>query len=123
MGESDQEKVIDFSAQPRSVFVAFLIWQMKAISTSLFMGGKFSQAISSMRSLISCLDKESRKVLKPTLDRLSRYEANINEIKTKVEAEELYRAITTRLHETYLKELRYPRLEKRDFDAMETEDS
>lgn len=95
----------DFLDEPKKIFVALLIWELKIISEELFLGGKFSKAISSIRGLVSVLDEKSKKVLKPQLDKLIEYERNINVLKTREDAEQIFRAISSYLHKSYLKEI------------------
>ena len=120
MAETWGTQPTDFLGEPRKVFINFLIWNLKEIETQLFFGGRASQAVSRLRGLISVLDVKSQQQLEPQLKKLLEFDGGKPYYKTDVEI--IFREVTAYLHETYLKELRLPRLEKKDFDEMEEEE-
>lgn len=94
----------DFSGEPRNVFVSFLIWNIKSIEDRIYFYSKVSTAIVPLMGLIDSLDKKSKETLKEQYDQLKA----MKEGRAKLHnggVEEIYRAVLTYLHRTYLSEV------------------
>lgn len=97
------EKPEDFIGEPKNVFVNFLIWNLKNISTFLFYNRQFSKAIGPLMETIASLDDKSQKKLKNQYKQLEAFWVGENK-PTSMELETIYREVVAYLHKTYLKQ-------------------
>lgn len=99
-GQFEKEFSIDFSQDPRKVFVNFLIWNIKGIEIELYYpGGRSWVAVKKIVGLIDCLDGGSKEKLKEQYDKLTSMKSV-----GRGNLEQIYRDIMTYLHQTYLQE-------------------
>lgn len=98
--QSNREFSIDYSQDPRKVFVNFLLWNIKEIEGQIyFSSGRSRQATRLLTGLIDSLDQNSKEKLKDQYERLTLMKAPLPG-----DLEQLYRDIMTYLHQTYLQE-------------------
>lgn len=96
---------IDFTQEPRNVFVNMLIWNLKGIEESLYSVINFdaNSVARKIIGLIDTLDAGSQKTLEPQrkhLEEMTRgtKPRNFNDLA------DLYRTVSSYLHKTYLAE-------------------
>jgi len=68
-GESPE----DFTAEPKKVFVNFLIFNLKQIEWQIYFDGTATSAIKSLRGLIGSLDEKSQKKLEKEYAKLVKF--------------------------------------------------
>ena len=101
----NDEFKIDYTAEPRKVFVNFLIWNIKQIETDVFQNrNRTPSVLSPLIGLISSLDEKSKKTLDPQNKRLLAMRRDTYEFSL-AETEKIYGEILAYLHSTYLSEV------------------
>jgi hypothetical protein len=99
---------IDFSQEPRKVFLNLLLWNIKIVEDAIYVRGRDNDAISLLMGLIDSLDDASKKRLDRQHKKLLAFQ-QATEILYPGQIEQIYREVLTYLHETYLREVNYVR--------------
>ena len=111
------ERPEDFTGEPKNVFVNFLIWNLKNISTFLFYNRQFAMAIGPLMETIASLDSESQKKLESQYKALENFWLGKKPYEP-MDLETIYREVVAYLHETYLREVRFAKPLKPSKDKM-----
>jgi hypothetical protein len=90
-------------AEPRKIFLGFLITALMEIEATLYSSDRVTTSANQMIGLIQSLDKKSKEALKTQYDNLLELR---NHSGTREDYEKIYTEITDHLHKTWLRELR-----------------
>lgn len=97
---------IEQAPEPRKIFLGFLITALMEIEATLYHGSNISRTPALMLGLIDSLDETAKEKLKSQHEKLATMRLHpYMKGNTKEAYEQLYREITTYLHQTWLKEL------------------
>lgn len=104
MSEDDQRERIDFTSEPKKMYMSFLIQKVNIMFASLYSSSKFTDAVHSIQGTIDSLDDVSQKTFEEDNDRLDKWQSGQLQM-TRADFKDIYRRLNQYLHKTYFREV------------------